>query len=430
MMHADPHDRRDIEQTQLLLLRHLLNALIPANPFYAPRLAAAGITPGVTDLGAFRARCPLTTKVQLANDQRVHPPYGSNLTYPIDRYTRFHQTSGTTAAPMRWLDTIESWQAQLDCWKQVYEAAGVRGEDRIYFAFSFGPFLGFWSAFEAATQLGSLCIPGGGLTSLARLHMILDNRATILCCTPTYAMRLAEVAQQHDLKLSDAAVRTIIVAGEGGGSIPAVRQRISELWHGARVFDHHGMTEVGPVTYEDPKRPGVLRVIESSYLAEVINPDSGQPVAHGRVGELVLTTLTRLGSPLLRYRTGDLVKPVYVADDDTPGIHHLAFEGGILGRSDDMLLVRGVNVYPSAIDQIMRARAGLAEYRVEVNHQGTLAELAITIEPKPDVEAEALQRAIISDLRQALNLRIDVHTVAPGELPRFEFKARRWIRKS
>jgi phenylacetate-CoA ligase len=429
MMQADPLDRRNVEQAQLPLLRHLLDALIPANPFYAPRLAAAGITPGVADLETFRQRCPLTDKSELADDQRAHPPYGTNLTYPIEQYTRFNQTSGTTAAPMRWLDTIESWQALLDCWKQVYEAAGVRDDDRLYFAFSFGPFLGFWTAFEAATQLGRLCIPGGGLTSLARLHMILDNRATILCCTPTYAMRLAEVAQQHDLKLTDAAVRTIIVAGEGGGSIPAVRKRLGDLWNGARVFDHHGMTEVGPVTYEDPHRPGVLRVIESSYLAEVINPDSGQPVAHGRVGELVLTTLTRLGSPLLRYRTGDLVKPIYVADDNMPG-DHLAFEGGILGRCDDMLLVRGVNVYPSAIDQLLRAHAGLAEYRVQVDHHGTLTELAITVEPQPGVDVEGLRRAIVSDLRQAMNLRIDVHTAAPGELPRFEMKARRWIRKS
>ena len=429
MMHADSHDRRGVEQAQLLLLRHLLNALIPANPFYAPRLEAAGITAGVKDLATFCERCPLTEKDQLATDQRAHPPYGTNLTYPITQYTRFNQTSGTTAAPMRWLDTIESWQAQLDCWKQVYEAAGVNSDDRVYFAFSFGPFLGFWTAFEAATQLGCMCIPGGGLSSLARLHMILDNRATILCCTPTYAMRLAEVAQQNHLNLADSAVRLIIVAGEGGGSLPAVRKRISDLWHGASVFDHHGMTEVGPVTYEDPNRPGVLRVIESSYLAEVINPDSGQPVAHGRIGELVLTTLTRLGSPLLRYRTGDLVKPIYVTDDQSPD-HHLAFEGGILGRCDDMLLVRGVNVYPSAIDQIMRAQAGLAEYRVQVDHHRTMAELAITIEPTPDADAESLRATVISDLRQALNLRIDVHTASPGELPRFEMKARRWIRKS
>src|SRR5205823_10408749 len=127
-------------------------------------------------------------------------------------------------------------------------------------------------------------------------------------CTPTYAMRLAEVAAEEKIQLSSLQVRTLIVAGEPGGSLPAVRARLTERWRGARVFDHHGMTETGPVTYECPARAGVLHVIESAYYAEVIQPNGIEPVKRGETGELVLTTLARTGSPVLRYRTGDLVK--------------------------------------------------------------------------------------------------------------------------
>ena len=206
---------------------------------------------------------------------------------------------------MRWLDTNESWSALLDCWDEVFAAANVAPTAPIFFAFSFGPFLGFWTAFESATRRGNLCIPGGGLSTEGRLRAIWDNEASVICCTPTYAIRLGETAQKNHLQNSP--VQTIIVAGEPGGSIPGVRSRIENLWPGARVFDHHGMTEIGPVTYECPAQSGVLHIIENTYLAEVIDAN-GAPVAEGEIGELVLTNLARDAMPLVRYRTGDLVK--------------------------------------------------------------------------------------------------------------------------
>src|SRR5690606_32343749 len=127
-------------------------------------------------------------------DQEEHPPYGQNLTYPLERYSRFHQTSGTSGKPMPWLDTPESWEALVGCWEEVYRAAGVTRRDIGFFAFSFGPFLGFWLAFEAGNRLGMLCIPGGGLSTIARLRAIIDHRASVLCCTPSYAIHLAESA--------------------------------------------------------------------------------------------------------------------------------------------------------------------------------------------------------------------------------------------
>src|SRR5262249_37894170 len=153
----------------------------------------------IASLADFKARVPFTVKQELVADQAACPPFGTNLTYPLDQYTRFSQTSGTSGAPLRWLDTTATWSWMVDNWVDVFRVSGVGSQDRVFFAFSFGPFLGFWTAFEAAGRLGCLCIPGGGLSSSARLRSMLDNQATVLCCTPTYALRLAEIAAQDGI---------------------------------------------------------------------------------------------------------------------------------------------------------------------------------------------------------------------------------------
>jgi phenylacetate-CoA ligase len=240
-----------------------------------------------------------------------------------------------------------------------------------------------------------------------RLRTILETRATVLCCTPTYAIRLAETAVEENLDLQTSNIRRIVVAGEPGGSIPATRAHIEKLWPGARVIDHHGMTETGPVSYGCPARPGVLHIIESSYIAEVID------------SELILTNLGRIGSPLIRYRTGDIVK--LVRGTCACGTGDLALEGGILGRTDDMVVVRGVNIYPSAVEEVLRSE-GVTEYRVEVRTDRALTELHIQVEG--DISTHHLEAA----LTNAFSLRIPVSVVESGTLPRFEAKARRWIR--
>ena len=134
------------------------------------------------------ARLPFTTRAELSADQVAHPPYGTNLTYPPECYTRIHQTSGTTGQRLRWLDTAESWDWWGRCWAQVYRAAGVGDRDRIFFAFSFGPFIGFWSGHQGASHIGALIVPGGGMSSAQRLDAIIENEITVLVCTPTYAL--------------------------------------------------------------------------------------------------------------------------------------------------------------------------------------------------------------------------------------------------
>lgn len=421
-------DRSGVEATQLDQLRALIGELLRSNAYYGKILREHGISENLASLEEFSSKMPFSFKQDLVEDQRQHPPFGTNLTYPLEDYVRFNQTSATTGKPMRWLDTPESWGWMLGNWRRVFEAAGVTRVDRVYFAFSFGPFLGFWTAYESATSMGCLCIPGGGLSSPARLTAILEDEVTVLCCTPTYAIRLAEVAAEEGIDLSRSKVRRIIVAGEPGGSIPGTRAKIESAWPGASVFDHHGMTEVGPVSYECPKLPGTLHIIETSYYAEVIDPESGQAVEPYSTGELVLTTLGRAAMPLLRYRTGDLV----VLSPDSPclcGSHELALPGGILARTDDMVVVRGVNIFPTAIEEVMRRCEGLGDYRVLIRQNRAMVELEIEVEPAADcAEPAAMVVQLEHDLRDVFAMRIPVALVALGSLPRYEMKAKRWMK--
>lgn len=397
------------------LICGLLDRVLPTNPFYGRKYASVGCASLPASLDDFRTRFPLTTKAELVADQAAFPPYGSNLTYPVGAYTRCHQTSGTHGAPMRWLDTPESWSAMTDAWVEVLKQAGVGPGDRAFFPFSFGPFLGFWLAFEAAQRLGVLSVSGGGMSSVLRLRVLIEQGFTVMCCTPTYALHLAEAARVEGLDLSRSRVRRIIVAGEPGGSQASVRSRIEAAWPGAQVFDHHGMTETGPVTYESADLPGNLVLIDSQFFAEVVNPETLEPVPEGTRGELVLTTLKRVGSPLIRYRTGDWVCPRQWRG-------RWVFEGGILGRVDDMVVVRGVNLYPSAVEAVVRSMDSVGEYRVTVDQTGDLAVVSMEAEASEQVCQNLADR-----LHEALSLRMVVTAVPTGSLPRFEMKARRWL---
>jgi phenylacetate-CoA ligase len=420
----DSLDRPAIERVQADRLGALLREVLPKNAFYARKFADRSPLASHGSPLAQLAELPFTTKAELLADQKAHPPYGTALTFPLSRYSRVHQTSGTSGQPLRWLDTPESWNWLLECWEQLYRIAGVGSGDRLFFAFSFGPFLGFWTAFEGASRLGYLCLPGGGMSSGARLRFLLDNEATVVLCTPTYALRLAEVAREEGIDLAQSSVRTLIVAGEPGGSIPATRARIEEAW-GAGVIDHSGLTEVGAVAIECPLNPAGLHIVESEYVAEVLDLQTGETVAAGRQGELVLTNLGRVGSPLIRYRTGDLVRV-----DPRPcpcGRVLVRLDGGILGRGDDMIHVRGNNVYPGALEAVIRRFAEVAEFRVAIDQSAPLAAVQVEVEPAAGANALALAERVERAIRDELLFRAEVKAVAPGTLPRFEMKARRFI---
>ena len=418
-------DREALGALQGQRLAELVAGLQGRNLFYTRKLEAAGVRPGGLRFPRDLEALPFTTKAELVADQAANPPWGTALSEPLSRYTRYCQTSSTTGQPLRWIDTNESWQWLLECWKAVYRAARVGPGDRVLFPFSFGPFLGFWAAFDAGSQLGAHCVPGGGMSSPLRLSLIEALAVTVVCCTPTYALHLAEVAAGEGLRLSESRVRVVIVAGEPGGSIPATRSRIEQAW-GARVIDHHGLTEVGPLSFECWEAPGFLHLNEGRFLCEVLDPESLRPVPDGSRGELVVTSLGRSASPVLRYRTNDIV--VRRREPCPCGRTWVRLEGGILGRDDDMVNVRGVNVYPAAIEAVVRAFPEVVEFRSTVSRSHEMRSLSVEIEPAPGQgDGSALAALVGRRLREALGLSVPVLVVEPMGLPRFEMKARRFV---
>ncbi len=404
----------DLERYQLERLNCMLGKILPANRFYANKIGPSCLL----QLASLEelAGLPFTFKNELIAKGKLGG-FASNRTWPIENYNRFHRTSGTRGKPLTVIDTAADWQWWLESWQPVLDCAQVKSSDRVVMAFSFGPFIGFWSAFDAVVERGCLVAPAGAMKTLARIDLICDIDATLIFCTPSYALHLAEIAQQNQINLASTAVRAIIVAGEPGGSIPEIRQRIESAW-GARVIDHAGASEIGPWGFAASDGNGVF-VNEAEFIPEFISIDTGDPAGEGELSELVLTSLGRYGSPVIRYRTGDLVRPSW---NGAGKCQFVLLQGGVLGRSDDMMIIRGVNVFPSSIEQILRSFPEIIEYRMTAFKKASLDQLKIEIEDR----LQNVER-VRKELQVKIGLRVDVETVPVGTLPRFEGKGKRFI---
>ena len=414
--------REKLRALQFGKLQNMLAEIHGRNAFYTRKLDEAGVAPGDINSLDDLPLLPFTRKSELVEAQQADG-FTANLTYPLSAYTRFHQTSGTTGKPLRVFDTRSSWDWWARCWGHVFAAAGVTAEDRVFCAFSFGPFIGFWAAVDGASKIGALFIPGGGRSSMERLELMRETGCTVLCCTPSYALHLIEQARENDFDLGSLRIRTTIHAGEPGANIPEIKRRIESGW-GARCFDHSGASEVGAFGFEASERRNGLYVLETEFIAEVIDTDTGQPVKPGEKGELVLTNLGRWGYPLIRYRTGDMVHAAAGLNDER---HFMFLEGGIIGRADDMTTVRGVNIYPSAIDNFVRKHEAILEYRATVNKREQMDELTIQIEVSLEADAASIRDDLLEDMKATLGLRPNVEVVEAGSLPRFEMKAKRFF---
>ncbi|MCP4357463.1 MAG: phenylacetate--CoA ligase, partial [Chloroflexi bacterium] len=369
--------REHLQAYQLEKLQQMLAQIHGRNRFYTHKLNQANASPLDIHTLADFYQLPFTTKTELIQAQADDPPFGLNATFPESAYTRFHQTSGTTGKPLRVVDTAASWEWWGDCWGYVLAGAGITAADRLFLPFSFGPFIGFWAAVLGAKRRGALLVSGGGLSSLQRLHTMRDLQATAMCCTPTYALRLAEVAREQQFDISDIPLRITVHAGEPGANIPATKKRIEEIW-GVKCYDHAGASEVGAYSFECEAQPGAVHAIESEFIIEVINPETGDHVADGQTGELVISNLGRIGYPIIRYRTGDLVQ--FISQPCDCGRTFGRFQGGIIGRADDMVVVRGINVYPSAVENLVRQFAEVDEFRVQIIKRQEMAELTLEVE--------------------------------------------------
>ena len=404
---------------QLARLNRLLKTILPHNRFYAEKLSlpASYLEDPEGPLRSLDqvAELPFTFKEELLSGSPNQ--LAANLTYPRAKYIRFHQTSGTHGRPLVVLDTAEDWEWWIDCWQFVLDAADIKRGDCVFMAFSFGPFIGFWSAFDAACARGCLAVPGGGLTTLARLELMRTTGASAVFCTPSYALHLAEVGHEHQIDVGELEVRTLVLAGEPGGSVPATRERIEKTWQ-ARVLDHSGASEVGPWGYGDDHGGG-LYVNEHDFIAEFLNVETGTEASEGELSELVITNLGRTGSPIIRYRTGDLVRPSW-QHGGANGFVYLP--GGVLSRADDMMVIRGVNVFPSSVEQILRSFPELIEYRMTARRLSEMDQLFIEIEDRLNQPER-----VATEMRLRLGLKVEVIAVPLGTLPRVEGKGKRFI---
>lgn len=420
--------RNDLDALQLLKLRVVCEWAAAKSPFYKRSFARAGFSPDMLNKLDDIQRIPFLTRAEWMDSQAEAPPFGLIPVAGPQSAIRVHTTSGTSGRePLRVLDSRKDWAWGADCWAYGLWGMGVRPGDIAYVAFGYGSFIGFWGLHYGLEKIGALVIPGGAQQTDARVKQIVEFGATVVASTPTYALRLAQEARSLGVDLAASAVRIVVLSGEPAGSIPETKALIESLW-GADAYDTAGMSEVGTIfMFECIGKPGGAHIIEDQFIEEVVDPLTGQPMPYGERGERVVTSFGRGIIPLIRYRSADLACKV-PASRCTCGRSFDIYEGGVLGRVDDMKIVRGTNVYPRAVEAIVRGHPEIEEFQVRITRTDIRDEISVIVEVSslPDNRwfefADRLGREL-ADAHEGLHFNIE-HTEA-GSLPRFELKARR-----
>jgi phenylacetate-CoA ligase len=425
--------RTELERLQLTKLRRACEWALDRSPYYQRKFKEAAFdVDSLKTLDDLR-RIPFLTRAEWMEGQAETPPFGSLPTIGPERAIRFHTTSGTSGSePLRVLDGTKDWAWMAEMWCYGLWGFGVRPKDVSYVAFGYGSFIGFWGLHYAMEKMGVLNIPGGAQPTENRVRQIVDFNATVVASTPTYALRLAQEAEKMGIDLPSSSVERLILSGEPAGSIPQTKALIEKQW-GAKAGDTAGMTEIGTIMmFECSHQPGGAHIIEDHVIEEVVDPESGEPVGYGEQGERVVTSFGRGAIPLIRYRSADLVSKV-PADRCTCGRTFDIYEGGILGRVDDMKLVRGTNVYPRAVEGVVREFSNIEEFQLVLTREGIRDEITLRVEPSPGLDDAAwteMKEALAKELAAAHEgLRFNVERAGEGELPRFELKAKRTVDK-
>jgi phenylacetate-CoA ligase len=423
--------REQLDALQLAKLRRQVAWAADRSPWFKRTLAGFDVDElrAISDL----RRLPMLTRDDWMQSQRENPPYGELPAIGGEGAIRIHTTSGTTGRePLRALDSRKDWAWIAEMWAYGIWGCGIRPDDTAYIAFGYGSFIGFWGLHYSMEKIGVLNVPGGAQPTDTRVRQIIDFGATVVASTPTYALRLAQEAAVLGIDLPASGVQRLILSGEPAGSIPQTKALIEEQW-GAKAYDTAGMTEIGTImVFECDHQPGGTHIIEDHVIEEVIDPATLEPVPYGERGERVVTSFGRGAIPLLRYRTGDLVCKV-PASRCTCGRGFDIYEGGILGRVDDMKIIRGTNVYPRAIEAIVREFPEVDEFQTVITREGVRDEITLRVELKPDW-SDANWDGLSDDLRKRLahaheGLNFRIERAGAGDLPRFELKAKRTVDK-
>ncbi|MFQ5684661.1 MAG: phenylacetate--CoA ligase family protein [Candidatus Binatia bacterium] len=420
-----------LRRLQLRRVQESIRYACDNSPFYRNLMANHNIEPDdIMTLEDFFRKFPITRREDLDQDQLENPPFGTRMAVSLEEALRYHATSGTTGKPpVRAFDTERDWIWGADAWAASLYNFGVRPSDVVMIAFGYGSFIGFWGAHYAFEKIGCRVHPTGGMDTKKRIQMILDLGITVLCCTPSYALRILHVSQEEGTDLATGSqLSKIVVAGEPGASIPATRDLIEKRFN-AHLGDFMGTTETaGILAFSCSRKAGGLHVNEDRYLTEVVDPNSLKPVGYGKKGMMVVTPLVKEAMPLLRYATNDIVimeRAKLCACGRTLDL----FMGGILGRYDDMVKVRGVQLTPQMIEEIVRSFPEVEEFFSTVEKREGLDTLMIKFELREDANpalAEQIAREIKERAKRDIGFTPEVSAEPHNSLIRFELKARRF----
>ena len=418
--------RAELEQLQVVRLRACVERVAQQTPFYREKLAAAGVTAERIRTLADLTRLPFTTK----QDLRDHYPFGL-LAVPRQAVVRVQASSGTTGK----LTVVGYTRADLELWANLLAralaAAGITAADVVQNAYGYGLFTGGLGFHYGAERVGATVIPASGGNTKRQLQLMQDLGSTVLCSTPSYALLMAEAAAEEGIDLTALALKVGMFGAEPWSD--AMRAEIEARW-GLRAFDHYGLSEIiGPgVAGECIHRQG-LHIYEDHFIPEIIDPASGEPLPAGETGELVLSCVTKEALPLLRYRTRDRTR--LIREPCACG-RTLVRMDKVLGRTDDMIIVRGVNVFPSQIESVLLQVDGLTpHYQLVVDRSHShLDELDVLVEASDELFSQTehvslLERRLSYDIQSALGITCKVQLVGPKQIQRSEGKAVRVVDK-
>ena len=422
--------RAQLDALHLQRLKGLLSYAVEHSPFYREKLDRASITPDdIRTLEDFKRKVPVTDKSEFIHLQQQQPPYGATVALPEEMIVHHCETSGTTGVPLSipysMIDTVRYGES----WASGYWALGIRPSDSFYFAFGWGNFAGFWSAYWGARRLGCRVISGGGLDTKGHILAIQRLRPTVLISTPTFALRMAAVAAEMGIDLAQSSIRFTYHAGEPGPTaLPAMRAELERAW-GAKAGELLGIAELDAMAPGCPNGDGV-HMNEMNVFSWSMNPDTGMEVKDGEIGENIVSSFAQTAQPLLNYRTHDLVRRVSAC---SCGRTWTKLQGSVLGRTDFMVTVRGTNVYQTAVENILAAVPGVSmHYQLVLTREGDNDVMTVNFEPTTEMlekrwlwEETAKEAARL--IHEGLHVRLHVVPVEPESLPRYELKTKRIV---
>lgn len=420
--------RAQLDKLHLQRVQALAHYAYENTPFYRKKFDNAGLKPSdIRSLDDLKRKVPITDKSEIIELQQQRPPYGDTLALPMDFVAHHCETSGTTGLPLAIPYSTYDSVRYGESWVYGFWGLGIRPSDTLYFAFGWGNFAGFWSAYWGARRLGCRVISGGGLDTKGHIEAILRMKPTVLISTPTFALRIAAVAAEMGVDLSNSSIKFTYHAGEPGPTaLPGMRDQIEKAW-GAKAGELLGIAEVDAMAPGCPLGDGV-HVNEMNLYSWSMDPASQDEVPDGEIGENIVTGYGNTAQPLLNYRTHDLVRRRSTC---ACGRTWSKLEGSVLGRTDFMVTVRGTNVYQTAVENILNKVEGISmHYELVLTHEEGNDAMTVRFEPDASIDPANWQQ-LASDagdrIHKALHVRLKVVPVAPKSLPRFELKTKRII---